>query len=342
MGLVGMAFSTGLGVLWVIPAGLLGYALNWGLVARRIRERSASDGFATFPGFLSSGYASRISAVIRLLTSVIILIFLTYYVSGQFNAAGKALRTFFDMPYEWGVLGALAISLPYVVVAGMRGTSWSDVVQATLIAVAVIFVPIAALMHIGGIGNMFSDLRGIDPSMVSLTSGKTGLTPLSILCFGFRLVWPYRDSRKSLLVSWRQRTTAVTRGRWIAVGWFLLVSTMAVLAGLTARVGFADEPAIMQDSEQIIPALAAMFLPFLLVGVVPAASLRQSCQRPIQWSLSCSQPCWRTFVVSKLKAQAFSIATRIALERLSLQQPPQLRSYPKEKFLPSSLKLGRF
>ena len=29
MGLVGMAFSTGLGVLWVIPAGLLGYALNW-------------------------------------------------------------------------------------------------------------------------------------------------------------------------------------------------------------------------------------------------------------------------------------------------------------------------
>ena len=64
---------------------------------------------------------------------------------------------------------------------------------------------------------------------------------------------------------------ALTRGRWIAVCWFLLVSGMAVLAGLAARVGFADNPAISQDAEQIIPALATLFLPAILVGVVLAA-----------------------------------------------------------------------
>lgn len=272
MGLVGMAYSTGLGVLWVIPAGLLGYALNWGLVARRIRAQSVASDTETFPAFLSYGFTPKTSAVIRLMASAIILVFLTYYVSGQFNAGGKALRTFFNIPYELGVVIALAISLPYVIVAGMRGTSWSDVVQAVLIAIAVVFVPIAALNQAGGFSELHSKLNSIDPNLVSLTAGNTGTDALLYIVFWLSIGLAYPGQPQILTRFMAARNDkAVTTGRWIAVAWFLLVASMAVVAGLAARVGFSDNAAIAQDSEQIIPALAAVFLPALLVGVVLAA-----------------------------------------------------------------------
>ncbi|MDM4018197.1 sodium/proline symporter [Roseiconus lacunae] len=315
MGLVGMAFSTGLGVLWVIPAGLLGYALNWGLVARRIRERSKADGFVTFPGFLASGYSSKMSAAVRLITSIVILVFLTYYVSGQFNAAGKALRTFFEIPYELGVIVALAISLPYVIVAGMRGTSWSDVVQASLIGIAVIFVPIAALSHVGGLGSVVEGLRNIDPAMVSLTSGKSGSDAILHIVFWLSIGLAYPGQPQILTRFMAAKDDhAVTRGRWIAVGWFLLVSTMAVLAGLTARVGFADNAAIVQDSEQIIPALAALFLPAVLVGVVLAAvtaAIMSTADSMVLVLLTTLLADIRN--VDSAKTKSFSIATRIGV-----------------------------
>lgn len=272
MGLCGMAFSSGLAVIWVIPAGLLGYLLNWGFVARRLRAASAEQGSETFPEFLSAGFGAKAAMLVRLVASLIILVFLTYYLSGQFNACGKALRTFFGISYEWGVIAALGIILPYVIVAGMRGTSWSDVVQAILIAIAVIFVPVAALFDVGGISALYSKLQATDPALVSITGGKSSWEAVLYIMFWLSIgvVYPGQPQILTRFMAAKD-DVSLTRGRWIAVCWFTLVASMAVLAGLAARAGFANVPAIAQDAEQIIPALANVFLPAVMVGIVLAA-----------------------------------------------------------------------
>ncbi len=272
MGLVGMSFRIGISALWVLPAGLLGYYLNWGLVARRLRAISVEQGSETFPEFLASGFSGKSQLIVRLLASLVILVFLTYYLSGQFNACGKALKAYFNISYEWGVLAALAIIFPYIIVAGMRGTSWTDVVQAVLIAIAVIIVPIVALHEVGGLSSLYGKLKAIDPSLVSWTSDKRGGEAILYVLFWISIgaVYPGQPHILTRFMAAKD-TKSLSRGRWIAICWFLLVASMAVLVGLAAKAGFADTPKIAEDAEQILPVLAGVFLPSFFVGIVLAA-----------------------------------------------------------------------
>ncbi len=272
LGLVGMAFTNGMSVIWVLPAGVLGYFLIWGLVARKLRRDSESFGSQTFPEFLSAGFGPRIAAAVRLVASLVIVVFLTLYLSGQFNGCGKAMHSFFDVPYEWGVLAGIPIMLPYIIFAGMRGVGWSEFVQALLIAVAVVLVPLTALGHAGGFVSMYEQLQSVDPKLVSWTGGKVGSDALMLILFwlSIGLCYPGQPQILTRFMAAKDER-ALLHGRWISVAWFLLVASMSVLLGWSARVAFAAVPAVASDPEQILPVLARQFLPAALVGLVLAA-----------------------------------------------------------------------
>ena len=60
LGLVGMAFRTGVTAYWIIPGCLLGFVFNWFVLAGRMRDRSAALGaVAGFPAarLVASHYA---------------------------------------------------------------------------------------------------------------------------------------------------------------------------------------------------------------------------------------------------------------------------------------------
>ena len=272
LGLVGMSFKNGLSVIWVLPSGLLGYFLIWGLVAKKLHRQSSEHESKTFPEELSAGFGLRTSASIRFCASLVIVVFLTLYLSAQFNACGKAFHSFFDLPYELGVLAGIPIMLPYIIVAGMRGVGWSEFVQALLIAVAVVIVPLIALGHAGGPISLYKSLESIDPSLTSWTAGRTGNDALLLVGFwlSIGLCYPGQPQILTRFMAAKDEATLAS-GRWFSIGWFLLVAGMSVLLGWSARVSFAEVPTISSDPEQILPVLARMFLPTALVGVVLAA-----------------------------------------------------------------------
>ena len=43
LGMVGMGYSEGISCFWMIAAGLLGYSINWLILAPKLRQKSAAN-----------------------------------------------------------------------------------------------------------------------------------------------------------------------------------------------------------------------------------------------------------------------------------------------------------
>jgi hypothetical protein len=61
LGLPGRAFKYGLAAVWVCVSCVLGDALNWGLVSRRLREETARLKALTIPEYLERRFQKQIS-----------------------------------------------------------------------------------------------------------------------------------------------------------------------------------------------------------------------------------------------------------------------------------------
>ena len=60
LGLVGMAFKTGAGALWIIPGTVAAFVFNWVVVAPRLRRASREHEGLTLPDILAQPYPGKV------------------------------------------------------------------------------------------------------------------------------------------------------------------------------------------------------------------------------------------------------------------------------------------
>ena len=72
LGLVGMAFQTGIGALWIIPGTVLAFLFNWLVIANRLRRFARHQDAITIPDVLVANFSGKSAAIIRLLAMLII------------------------------------------------------------------------------------------------------------------------------------------------------------------------------------------------------------------------------------------------------------------------------
>lgn len=59
LGLVGMAFQTGVGALWIIPGTVLAFLFNWLVIANRLRHFARDRDAITIPDVLVANYSGK-------------------------------------------------------------------------------------------------------------------------------------------------------------------------------------------------------------------------------------------------------------------------------------------
>ncbi|NGP53071.1 sodium/proline symporter, partial [Thioalkalivibrio sp. XN8] len=131
----GMAYLWGLPALWLFPATLSGFLVNWLWVAPRLMRASRASGAITLTGFIAGpdahhGWPRRIV----LLASGVILFSFTFYVAAQFQAAGAAFASAFELRMETAVLVGAAVVLVYTLLGGFWAVSVTDTVQGLVMA----------------------------------------------------------------------------------------------------------------------------------------------------------------------------------------------------------------
>ncbi|MDH3433339.1 MAG: sodium/proline symporter, partial [Gammaproteobacteria bacterium] len=148
LGLTGMGYAVGAQAYWVVVGEVIGIALSWWLMSRRLKRFADAADSITVPDVLAAKFDDRWH-LIRGVAVVIILTMVTIYIAAQMVASGKALNGFMGVDYKAGVVVGSAIIIAYTFIGGHKAVSYTDVLQGVLMLAGLIFVPLVAIRTAG-------------------------------------------------------------------------------------------------------------------------------------------------------------------------------------------------
>lgn len=291
LGLVGMAFASGVRAYWIIPGCLVGFWFNWFVIARRLCRQSQDLKALTVPDFLALRFRERLP-LLRLSSVAVILVAMMLYVAAQFAAAGKAFEAGFEelewLDYRAGVLMGAAIVLIYTVAGGFRAVCWTDFLQALLMLVTLVFFPLLLLVQWGGYAPILRELGAYDPDLLRFTPDKAAAGMAGFLlgsgALGINFGYPGQPHILARFMALRSEREA-RLGGVIAMAWGFCIYWGAVTVGLIVKAmayrgtDWAT-PLLWQSGApgEIGLVLAAKhILPGALAGLVLAAVLAAIC-----------------------------------------------------------------
>lgn len=275
MGLPGAIYLSGLIEAWIAIGLTIGAYLNWLLVAPRLRAYSeVSRNSITVPSFFENRLRDR-TRLLRVLSGVVILVFFTLYISSGMVAGGVFFESSFGGDYLVGVLLVSGVTLAYTLFGGFLGASLTDVVQGLMMVVALIVVPVAAVVAVGGLGETAETLGEVAPGHLSLL-GDTALTGGTVLAIVSSLAWglgyfgqPHIIVRFMALRSPQEARSA----RRIGISWMVVSMAGAVLAGLVGVAYIARTGTDLSNPETVVLLMSKMLLHPFVAGLVLAAVL---------------------------------------------------------------------
>lgn len=275
MGLPGAIYLAGLIEGWIAIGLTLGAYLNWLIVAPRLRAYTeVSRNSITVPSFFENRLRDE-TRLLRTVSSIIILVFFTLYISSGMVAGGVFFESAFDGNYVVGMVLVTVVTLAYTLFGGFLGASLTDVVQGLMLVIAIIFVPIVAVVSVGGVGEAMTLVGELKPSHFDVFGG-TGLTSVTIIGIASGLAWglgyfgqPHIIVRFMALRAPREAKSA----RRIAISWQILSLGGAVFAGLVGVAYIAKHNVDLTNPETIVLLMSQALLHPLVAGLVLAAVL---------------------------------------------------------------------
>ena len=267
LGVTGMAYKMGAAAMWAV----LGYTFVefflFFFYARRLRNISEKYDCITLPDFFTARFGDK-SGTLRMVLSVIILLFMISYVSAQFVGGGKAFAASFGISPLNGILITAGIVLFYTILGGFLAVSLTDTIQAFFMIFALLFLPVIAVWDKGGISVVLAQLRQIDPTMINPLAISIGAA-IGFLGIGLGSPGnPHIIARYMSIDDPEQLKFSAVVGTI----WNILMAFGALCIGLVGRVYFPDINLLPgADTEQLFPALAQSHLHPVLFGIVVAA-----------------------------------------------------------------------
>ncbi len=266
LGLSGLGYSKGLAAYWAAIGCALGFGATSLWVVVQLRRSSADIKVLTLGDYLDRVLGGN-RRVIRVLSSIIIVIFMEVYVVAQFVGTGKKMAGMELMSYESGVVvGAVIIGI-YVLIGGYAAVCWTDMLQGLLMAGVMVIFPFIALNQAGGLGPV---LQVMEQHKLSFWAGGQGLSwaamGFALGQLGIGIGYPGMPHSIIRFITVRD-DRAAKNAAVISAVWGVLVVFGAVSLGVIGRVLMPD----LSDPEHILPAFTATYLHPVIGGVTLAA-----------------------------------------------------------------------
>ena len=264
LGLTGMGYAVGAQAFWVVFGEVIGIALSWGLVARRLKRLSDESGAITLTDVLVARFGDT-HHLLRGVSVVVILTMVTAYVAAQMVASGKTFGTFMKMDYTTAVLLGAGITMAYTFVGGYKAVAYTDVVQGVMMLLGLIVMPIVAINAAGGWNAVTQELGTVDPGLLRLVgAGENGVATWVAIVSFLAIGLPFLGVPQMMVryMSTRSERDIVQAG-FISVAVILAFDVGAVLTGMAGRALFPG----LGDPETIFPLLAGELFPPFITGV---------------------------------------------------------------------------
>lgn len=284
MGLPGALFVTGMSELWIAIGLIAGCWANWKWVAPRLRSYTeVASNSITLPSFFENRLRDR-SHILRIASSLIIIVFFTFYVSSGMVSGGRYFESTFGTNYLDGMLIVAVITVTYTFIGGFLAVSYTDAVQGTIMFFSLVIVPVMALLYLGDPSSIWTWAPNHDygpytggtgnPNYFNLISGVSILAIISNLAWGFGYF-----GQPHIIVRFMALRNAkdARRGRIIGITWMVLSIAGATFVAIIATAFFGQNTDIQivdqQSFESIFLDMGRVLFHPLIAGLILTAVL---------------------------------------------------------------------
>jgi len=271
LGVSGAAYAWGVQAIWLVPAVVSGFVINWVFVAPRLQPASHANGALTLVEFLAAGLPDPARRRLRAAGAVIILFCFTFYIASQFQAAGNAIEAALPVTDTLAIIAGAVIVVGYVFMGGFWAASVSDALQGLMMLFVALVLPVVALVAVGGPVGIIDGLRALDEPSLAAVVDQPGLG-LSVIfvagLFGIGLGYPGQPHVVNRFMA-IERAESIPFARAVALGWASVIYTGMVVLGLAARVLMPE----LADAEQALLRLSAELLPAAIGGLIAGGVL---------------------------------------------------------------------
>ena len=270
MGLPGAMYMSGISSLWIAIGLVLGAFLNYLIVAPRLRTYTevANDSI-TLPDFFENRFNDN-ARLLRVVSSVVIVVFFTLYTSSGIVAGGKLFESSFGLNYEVGLYVTAGVVVAYTLFGGFLAVSLTDFVQGCIMFVALVLVPIVTISEVGGVSEIHASINTINPALLDIFSGVSLISIISAMAWGLGYFGqPHIIVRFMAIRSVKDMPAA----RHIGMSW-MIVSIIGAMATGFAGIAYVSKTGLkLDDAETIFIVLSQILFSPLIAGFLLAAIL---------------------------------------------------------------------
>ena len=271
LGTSGAAYAWGLQAVWLIPAVVSGFVINWVFIAPRLQAASQTSQALTLVQFLAQGTPAHTDRWLRRFGAAIILFCFTFYVAAQFQAAGTAISTALPIEAALAMVMGAGIVIVYVFLGGFWAASVTDALQGLMMLTVALVLPAVALVHVGGPAGLWSGLMALDqPALLRLVDQPSLALAIVFVVglFGIGMGYPGQPHVVNRFMA-MSSADQVPRARMIALSWATVIYGGMVVLGWSGRVLMPE----LANGESVLLELAVDLLPAVIGGVITGGVL---------------------------------------------------------------------
>jgi len=237
-----------------------------------MRQETEKYNVLTLPEYFEKKFNDG-SGIIRLLSSLIITFFFTFYVAAQFSGAGKVLNVTFGMTQMQGMILVAVIIIFYTLMGGFLAVAWTDLIQGIIMIGTLVILPLVGWIQLSGI----ESVNTLD--WTTLYGNKTGsaalVTAIGGLSWGLGYIGqPHLIARYMAI----DKSENIAVSRKIAYAWAVpafigslfigLIGSGLIEQGLLSLEGNTiNSIGDLPDLEMLMPIMAKSLLPAWLAGI---------------------------------------------------------------------------
>lgn len=266
VGTIGVHYLTGASWIWIWTGIWVAYLVAGIFIAPKFRRYSAENGGLTFPDYIGDRFNSNLA---RGISAVLIIIAYVVYMSAQYQAGGVIFQTVFGIPFVYGALLLMVVTVLYTLSGGMVAVMRTDFLQQIVMAVGIVVGIPLIINYAGGWNTVGAALADISPTFLGWEYGFRELLGF-VLAFGMGFV-----AAPTVLVRFFAARDDRTVRQAVAVALFfnVLTATAIAIVAMCVRILYpqlflADAASTVYASQILPPFVGALVLLAVIAAVL--------------------------------------------------------------------------
>lgn len=264
----GLAFTYGFGVIWTLIGWMGGSLFNWLVLARRLRVATEVYDSVSVVEYFEKRTGDK-RGVVGLISGISIIVLMIINSSGELVGCGKLIQSAFGLDMNTAVTIGLVIVVIYTFLGGYMAVSWSNLLQGSLMFIALLLVPVYAVINYGGFHDIAADAIEYNPEMFSFLSDEMTLQEKIVLVsggVGIGFMYPGMVHALTGLMAIKN-PKEIKDSALIATIWGCAALGGASMIGIAGRAIMPD----ISDPEQIFLELSEKYFNNALFALMAAA-----------------------------------------------------------------------